>query len=109
MKVKLKEKINGRWKQIKIEKLMSSSIVDYMLKSSHSCVGAVYDNEEEQPILMLTNNEEMKSYYSEKDFLVITATELAFLVGSVPVNKLSATVFKDSEFVSLALTGELDI
>jgi hypothetical protein len=101
MKVELKTYCNNKWQSIPIGKIINQSIAQYMADSEDPIVVALYDEINPSPIAYFSNQQKYVDMYRDKGFCMLAEDLLILLGETEPPLPLVATVFPDSEVVSI--------
>ena len=70
MKIKLQEKIKGKWKNVDIKQLHKVALIDYFSDTFNPIVLGLYDEKDKLGVI-ITNNDNVIESYKEKDVFII--------------------------------------
>ena len=97
MKVKLKE--NGKWRQPTGDELEGISLVGFMCDSFDPMVAALY--KEDKIEVIISNKDEILETYSDKGIATLHSDTLNLLMGDKSYMNVVYKVFKGSDFVEV--------
>jgi len=100
MKIELKELVGTKWQPVKADRLLGSSLVNFMVANESPLVSCIYEND--QKIMIVANKQEHVDLYKDK-LLTFSALDLQILCGEQIFDDLIINTFPDSSFLEVRI------
>lgn len=100
MKIQVKKLVGTKWRPLKIDELVGTSILNFILASDDAIIAAIFD-ENDVPVAFVSNNMEHLERYELQGKLCLDAETLKELIGTDVALPLIARMFPGSALVGV--------
>lgn len=107
MKIQVKKLVGTKWRQISLDNVVGTSILNFILESEDDIIAALFEGDE--PVAFVTNNMKHLERYKGSGKLCLDAETLRELVGTKALPSLIARTFPNSSLVEIDIKDDNDL